>query len=133
VEDRDLQEIRSDLHDLYDVIASVGIELEAINMSVRALTAHLIGEDPLRNSLYYGGPAEEGPAPEPPAWVNAHGAGRDHRAADERLATPADVEAAAIREHLIREQNAGRGLGWVMIIAALMAVLTTVVILLWMI
>ena len=40
-------------------------------MSVRALTAHLTGEDPLRDSLYYGGPAEEGAQEQPPPWVNA--------------------------------------------------------------
>jgi hypothetical protein len=62
---------REDIHDLYDAITGLGIELEALNMSVRALTAHLIGEDPLRDSLYYGGPAEEGAAPEPPPWMNA--------------------------------------------------------------
>jgi hypothetical protein len=84
MEGRNLQELRGDLHDLTDAITGLGIELEAINMSVRALTAHLIGEDPLRNSLYYGGPAEEGPAPEPPAWVNGG------EAAGERLATAED-------------------------------------------
>ena len=113
------EELRSDLHDLTDAITGLGIELEAINMSVRAATAHLIGEDPLRNSLYYGGPAEEGPAPEPPAWVNS-GAESE---AGERLATPAE------REHLIREQNAGGGLGWAMVVAALTAVLTAAVVL----
>src|SRR5918994_7658080 len=74
VEGRDelrFEELRSDLHDLTDAITGLGIELEAINMSVRAFTAHVVGEDPLRNHLYYGGPAEEGRAPEPPAWVNA--------------------------------------------------------------
>jgi hypothetical protein len=34
---------------LYDAITGLGIELEALNMSTRALTAHLIGEDPLRS------------------------------------------------------------------------------------
>jgi hypothetical protein len=47
---------REDVHDLYDAITGLGIGLEALNMSVRALTAHLTGEDPLRDSLYYGGP-----------------------------------------------------------------------------
>jgi hypothetical protein len=58
MEGRDLQEVRGDLHDLYDAIGGLGIELEALNMSVRALTAHLTGEDPLRDSLYFseGGP-----------------------------------------------------------------------------
>jgi hypothetical protein len=74
VESRDLQELRGDLHDLYDAIGVLAIELEALNMSVRALTAHLVGEDPLRDSLYYGGPVEEGAAPNeatPPPWVNS--------------------------------------------------------------
>jgi len=70
MQDRQLQELRGDLHDLYDAIGGLGIELEARNMSVRALAAHLIGEDPLRDSLYYGAPVEEGAAPEPPPWVN---------------------------------------------------------------
>src|SRR5215203_2541460 len=74
MEGRDLQELRGDLHDLYDAIGGLGIELAALNMSVRSLTAHLTGEDPLRDSLYYGGPVEEA-APEPPSWVNASGAG----------------------------------------------------------
>jgi hypothetical protein len=69
---------REDLHDLYDAITGLGIELEALNMSVRSLTAHLTGEDPLRDSLYYGGPVEEGAAPEPPPWVNASGADEDY-------------------------------------------------------
>jgi hypothetical protein len=38
MEARDLQELRSDLHDLYDAIGGLGIEAEALNMSVRALT-----------------------------------------------------------------------------------------------
>jgi len=45
----EIQELRGDLHDLYDAITGLGIELEALNMSTRALTAHLIGEDPLRS------------------------------------------------------------------------------------
>jgi hypothetical protein len=56
MEGRDLQELRGDLHDVCDGITGLGIELEALNQSVRALTAHLTGEDPLRDSLYYGGP-----------------------------------------------------------------------------
>jgi hypothetical protein len=55
------------------VSAGVSIELEALNMSMRALMAHLTGEDPLRDSPYYGGPAEEGAVPEPPSWVNEAG------------------------------------------------------------
>jgi hypothetical protein len=67
MEGRDLQEVRGDLHDLYDAIGGLGIELEALNMSVRALTAHLIGEDPLRDSLYFGGERGPDPDPQPPA------------------------------------------------------------------
>ena len=74
MEGRDLKELRGDLHDLCDAVGGLGIELAALNMSVRSLTAHLTGEDPLRDSLYYGGPVEEA-APEPPSWVNASGAG----------------------------------------------------------
>jgi hypothetical protein len=58
---------REDVHDLYDAIGGFGIELEALNMSVRALTAHLIGEDPLRDSLYFGGERGPDPDPQPPA------------------------------------------------------------------
>jgi len=72
--EQQLQELRGDLHDLYDGITGLGIELVALNQSVRALTAHLTGEDPLRDSLYFGseaGPAEEAPEPpSPPTWVN---------------------------------------------------------------
>src|SRR5918994_6730013 len=76
VEGRDelrFEELRSDLHDLTDAITGLGIELEAINMSVRAFTAHVVGEDPLRNHLYYGGAAGERPGPRPPARGNAGG------------------------------------------------------------
>jgi hypothetical protein len=70
MEARDLQELRGDLHDLYDAIGSLGIELEAMNMSVRALTAHLTGEDPLKDSLYYGGEQDGDRDLHPPEWVN---------------------------------------------------------------
>jgi hypothetical protein len=80
MEGRDLQELRGDLHDVCDAVGGLGIELEALNMSVRSLTEHLTGEDPLKDSLYYGGPVEEEAAPEPPPWVNsfASGAGEDY-------------------------------------------------------
>jgi hypothetical protein len=95
-ESRDLQELRGDVHDLTDTIGGLGIELEALNTSVRALTAHLIGEDPLADSLYFGdseagetsGPSEAQGDPQPPAWVN---------------------------EALVGEQNGGRVAGYIVL------------------
>jgi hypothetical protein len=75
----EIQELRGDLHDLYDVIGGLGIELETLNMSVRALTAHLTGEDPLEDSLYYGGAQDGDPDLHPPEWVNQASGGRRAR------------------------------------------------------
>jgi len=70
-ESRDLQELRGDVHDLTDTIGGLGIELEALNTSVRALTAHLTGEDPLKDSLYFGDEQGGDRDLQPPPWVNA--------------------------------------------------------------
>jgi hypothetical protein len=49
----------------------LGIELEALNTNGRALTAHLTGEDPLKDSLYFGDEQGGDRDLQPPPWVNA--------------------------------------------------------------
>jgi hypothetical protein len=85
--DRDLQELRGDLHDLTDTIGGLGVELEALNMSTRALTAHLTGEDPLKDSLYFGDEGGDGDL-QPPPWVNQPTATTRSTTGDEEPADP---------------------------------------------
>ena len=48
----ELQGLRQDLHDLYDVLAGIGMEIDAVKEILRAAVKEATGEDPLAGTMY---------------------------------------------------------------------------------
>jgi hypothetical protein len=66
-EERRQPDLEAAVQDVYNAVAGVGLELEALVRITRAYVRHVTGDDPLAGTLY---DADEDDLPRPPDWVN---------------------------------------------------------------